>query len=195
MSGWRHRCSAVANRHALSSDYYSRKKITVTPLNFVCKCRAEPPPRKHPKVFGKIGIEQTFAHTRICDLFCTCLRSADELRVFITRHRLLFARARARTSIASAQFRGCESTGRNGFTKPKFFCGEPPKKALRPASSGAKRTNRRRSDSLRRRTRECLALAHDTRAGEIFADARRRARNFSRARTPKAVALRYRDAS
>ena len=40
LSGWRHRCSAVANRSALPSDYYSRKKITVTPLNFVCKCRA-----------------------------------------------------------------------------------------------------------------------------------------------------------
>jgi hypothetical protein len=39
MSGWRYRCSAVANRSALSSDYYSRKKITVTPLNFVCKRR------------------------------------------------------------------------------------------------------------------------------------------------------------
>ncbi len=42
LSGWRHRCSAVANRAALPSDYYSRKKITVTPLNFVCKPR---PPR------------------------------------------------------------------------------------------------------------------------------------------------------
>jgi hypothetical protein len=39
MSGWRHRYSAVANRSALSSDYYSRRKITVTPLNFVCKRR------------------------------------------------------------------------------------------------------------------------------------------------------------
>src|SRR5262249_8371171 len=29
-----------ANRSALPSDYYSEKKITVTPLNFVCKCRA-----------------------------------------------------------------------------------------------------------------------------------------------------------
>jgi hypothetical protein len=40
LSGWRHRCSAVANRAALTIDYYSRKKITVTPLNFVCKPRA-----------------------------------------------------------------------------------------------------------------------------------------------------------
>jgi hypothetical protein len=40
MSGWRHRCSAVANRHALLSDYYKTKKITVTPLNFLCKRRA-----------------------------------------------------------------------------------------------------------------------------------------------------------
>jgi len=29
----------VANRSALHSDYYSRKKITVTQLNFVCKRR------------------------------------------------------------------------------------------------------------------------------------------------------------
>ena len=26
LSGWRHRCSAVANRAALPSDYYSREK-------------------------------------------------------------------------------------------------------------------------------------------------------------------------
>ena len=31
------RCSAVANRSALHPDYYSEKKITVTPLNFVCR--------------------------------------------------------------------------------------------------------------------------------------------------------------
>ena len=40
LSGWRHRYSAVANRPTLHSDYYSREKITVTLLNFVCKCRA-----------------------------------------------------------------------------------------------------------------------------------------------------------
>jgi hypothetical protein len=40
LSGWRHRYSAVANRPTLPSDYYSREKITVTLLNFVCKCRA-----------------------------------------------------------------------------------------------------------------------------------------------------------
>jgi hypothetical protein len=40
LSGWRHRYSAVANRPALPSDYYSRKKLTVTLLNFVCKWRA-----------------------------------------------------------------------------------------------------------------------------------------------------------
>ena len=45
MSGWRYRCSAVANRSALQSDYYSGKKITVTPLNFVCRRhRSRPPP-------------------------------------------------------------------------------------------------------------------------------------------------------
>jgi len=40
LSGWRHRYSAVANRPTLHSDYYSRGKITVTLLNFVCRCRA-----------------------------------------------------------------------------------------------------------------------------------------------------------
>jgi hypothetical protein len=36
--------SAVANRSALHPDYYTGKKITVTPLNFVCKPRGPPPP-------------------------------------------------------------------------------------------------------------------------------------------------------
>jgi hypothetical protein len=43
LSGWRHRFSAVANRHALTSDYYKRKKIIVTPLNFVCSAPAPAP--------------------------------------------------------------------------------------------------------------------------------------------------------
>jgi hypothetical protein len=36
-------CSAVANRRALTSDYYSRKKLTVTSIAFVRNCRREPP--------------------------------------------------------------------------------------------------------------------------------------------------------
>jgi hypothetical protein len=44
MSGWRLKYSAVANRSALPSDYYSRKKIIVTPLDFV-RGRRRPPPR------------------------------------------------------------------------------------------------------------------------------------------------------
>jgi hypothetical protein len=42
--------SAVANRSALRSDYYTGKKITVTPLNFVCMRRRRPPrlPRAAP---------------------------------------------------------------------------------------------------------------------------------------------------
>jgi hypothetical protein len=44
LSGWRHRCSAVANRRALHPDYYKRKKITVTPPNYVRNRRASPPP-------------------------------------------------------------------------------------------------------------------------------------------------------
>jgi hypothetical protein len=46
-----------------SSDYYSGKKITVTPLNFVCKRRTPPPPRKRLTVFRKIGFEQIFSST------------------------------------------------------------------------------------------------------------------------------------
>src|SRR5271170_7692664 len=58
LSGWRHRCSAVANRSALPSDYYSRKKITVTPLNFVCKCRAPPLGHLRFTIVGEIGTEK-----------------------------------------------------------------------------------------------------------------------------------------
>ena len=64
LSGWRHRCSAVANRSALLSDYYSRKKITVTPLNFVCKCRAPPPRREGATVFASHARRQTLSQRR-----------------------------------------------------------------------------------------------------------------------------------
>jgi len=35
MSGWPCKSSAVANRSALQPDYYSRKKLIETPLDFV----------------------------------------------------------------------------------------------------------------------------------------------------------------
>src|SRR5262249_9552100 len=127
LSGWRHRCSAVANRHALSSDYYSRKKITVTPLNFVCKCRTPLPPHKRLAVFRKNRIEQIFSRACKGDLFFAHCRNADELRVFVMRRCLLFSLARAARSFACARFRSRESARSNGFTKAKFFCGEPPK--------------------------------------------------------------------
>jgi hypothetical protein len=52
LSGWRHRCSAVANRRALPSDYYSRKKITVTSLDFVWSDLLPPPQRAHAAIAG-----------------------------------------------------------------------------------------------------------------------------------------------
>jgi hypothetical protein len=64
LSGWRHRCSAVANRHALLSDYYSRKKITVTPINFVCRGRAPPPRRKRRAISRKLARGQIFFATQ-----------------------------------------------------------------------------------------------------------------------------------
>jgi len=70
LSGWRYRCSAVANRSALHSDYYSEKKITVTPLNFVCKPRA---PLLHATHNARCDSNKhqarLFARARACDFF------------------------------------------------------------------------------------------------------------------------------
>jgi hypothetical protein len=52
LSGWRHRCSAVANRRALQSDYYSRKKITVTSLDFVWSGLLPPSQRARAAITG-----------------------------------------------------------------------------------------------------------------------------------------------
>ena len=109
----------------------------------MCKCRAPTPPRKRLAVFRKIRIEQTFARAHIRHQFFARSRNADELRVFVTHRRLLFSLARAARSSAYACFRSRESACNDGFTKAKFFCGEPPEKALRPVFGGAKRTNRR----------------------------------------------------
>src|SRR5271170_2291291 len=45
--------SAVANRQALQLDYYSRKKIIVTPPNYVRNCRLPPRQRAHLGIAGK----------------------------------------------------------------------------------------------------------------------------------------------
>jgi hypothetical protein len=164
----------------------------------VCKCRAAPPPCKRPTVSREIRIEQTFGRARTCAIFCSRGRNADELRVFVARRRLLFCAAGAFPRAASTRFRSREGARRNGFTKPKFFCGEPPEKALRPVLGGAKRTNRRqtiRSGGTRGAVR---APARHPRRGDFRRRSRPRAprtAEFSRARTPGAVALRYRDAA
>jgi hypothetical protein len=168
----------------------------VTPLNFVCKCRAAPPPRQRPTASGEISIEQTFGRAQFCAFFCSCDRNTDELRVFITRRRLFFRRACARRRPSSIRFRSREGVRRNGFTKPKFFYGKPAEKALRPALEGAKRTNRRqaiRSGGTREAVR---ALAWHPRRGDFRRRSRPRApraTEFSHARTPEAAALRFRD--
>ena len=164
----------------------------------MCKCRAPPAPRKRPAVFRKIRIEQIFSRAGTCDLFFVRCRNADELRVFVTRRRLLFSCARAARSPASARFRSCESIRSNGFTKAKFFCGERPEKALRRTFRDAKRTNRCRRFASAVPLEAVCDAARQPRAGD-FRDAWRCARlarrNFPHVRAPMKVALRCRDVS
>src|SRR5215472_3558535 len=94
----------------------------------------------------------------VCSLLARALERASHRRNFAV------ARARAGTDSPSQNF--LRRTAQKGAPAGVF---------------GRKTHESAASDSLRRRTRECLALAHDTGAGEIFANARRRARNFSRA--------------
>jgi len=139
----------------------------VTPLNFVCKCRTPLPARKRPAVFREIRIEQIFSRACICDLFFARCRNADELRVFVTRRRLLLSLARAARSSACACFRSRESARSNGFTKSKFFCGEPPKKALWQALRGAKCTNRGRRFVSAAPVEAVCGAARHLRAGDF----------------------------
>ena len=141
----------------------------MTPLNFVCNCRPPTPPRKLLAVFRKIRIEQIFARARIRDQFFARCRNADELRVFATHCRLLFAPARAANSSAKMRFRSRESARSNGFTKAKFFCGEPPERALGRAFRGANRTNRCRRFASAAAS-EAFAAPRSARVREIFRD-------------------------
>jgi hypothetical protein len=81
LSGWRYRYSAVANRSALHSDYYSGRKITGTPLNFVCKRRRR-----------RDYLAATFAATR---------RSAQTIRVFQNLLRVFLRNAKNADEIAT----------------------------------------------------------------------------------------------
>jgi len=50
----------IANRSALASDYYSRKKITVSPLDFVRKSRRWPPRSARDAMFGAMLQQKSF---------------------------------------------------------------------------------------------------------------------------------------
>ncbi len=81
LSGWRHRCSAVANRAALTIDYYSRKKITVTRLNFVCKPRAPRARRRRCRCAARATRRRPLCLMRSCATFRTKERSADKMGI------------------------------------------------------------------------------------------------------------------
>jgi hypothetical protein len=168
----------------------------VTPLNFVCKCRAAPPPRQRPTVSGEISIEQTFGRAQSCAFFCSCDRNTDELWVlsrgvvcsFVARvleedrHRHAFAVARACA--------GTDSPSQNFFTanRPKRRSGR--RWRAQNARIGARRfAPAARAEAVR-------ALAWHPRRGDFRRRSRPRApraTEFSHARTPEAAALRFRD--
>ena len=93
MSGWRYRYSAVANRSALQPDYYSGRKITVTPLNFVCKCRRS---QQYRSLIGVSKRGAACKHSRVPEISANVWvkrKNADEIVVF-ARCATLLARAR-----------------------------------------------------------------------------------------------------
>ena len=110
----------------------------MTPLNFVCKCRAPSPRRKPLAVFRKTRIEQIFGRARIRDLFFARCRNADGLRVFVMPRHLLFCLTRAARSPASTRLRSRENTCRNGFTKGKIFLRRTARKGILAGVSGRK---------------------------------------------------------
>jgi hypothetical protein len=59
----------TANRPALPSDYYSRKKITVTPLDFVCNRRRALPRSARNSHSGKTPREKLFRSRIFADDF------------------------------------------------------------------------------------------------------------------------------
>ena len=84
LSGWRYRCSAVANRSALQPDYYSRKKITVTPLNFVCRRRRRARRTDRAKTLRRVAVRKNFFGARCCRTTFATGENADEICVFAT---------------------------------------------------------------------------------------------------------------
>ncbi|MFZ0607662.1 MAG: hypothetical protein WAM75_08305, partial [Xanthobacteraceae bacterium] len=69
LSGWRYRCSAVANRSALHPDYYTGKKITVTPLNFVYRRRRPRRRARRAMQVGSVERGNTFTAASAADNF------------------------------------------------------------------------------------------------------------------------------
>jgi hypothetical protein len=87
--------SAVANRSALHPDYYSEKKITVTPLNFVCK-RRRPARLRDAREARRLGFTApTISSTHIGASHFAIQRNADELRLFAAHNfRVVLKRTR-----------------------------------------------------------------------------------------------------
>jgi hypothetical protein len=119
LSGWRHRYSAVANRRALHSDYYSRKKITVTPLNFVCKCRALPLRCKRDSERRKIEstLNRFSMHARA--KFSAQCGSAHKMRVSTSFAAERFASSCAYQTTRARALRTRDNGRDDGFTTVK----------------------------------------------------------------------------
>ena len=124
LSGWRHRCSAVANRRALPSDYYSRRKIIVTPLNFVCKGRAFLRGRISSSLVGKHATEKFLQGCAGARENSTCRGSADEIRVFSTSSKRVL-RTSERASLPGIAHLRCAVTAISSPSRrEKKFCGK-----------------------------------------------------------------------
>jgi hypothetical protein len=132
LSGWRHRCSAVANRAALTIDYYSRKKITVTPLNFVCKPRAPRARRCRGGSADRATLRRTLYLVRSCATFRMQQRSADNMGMCDTRGRAMRKALRAHRARSVGIIARAKTPSTRDFPTRKKIRGERAKTRFAP---------------------------------------------------------------
>jgi hypothetical protein len=115
-------CSAVANRRALTSDYYSRKKLTVTSIAFVRNWRVRAPRAMRFAIADSAIQPNNFSFAQSGAAESTQCENADETWLSVAFHSLIFSEIGAPAASLSRVFRHREKSTRKGRAGEKIFC-------------------------------------------------------------------------
>jgi hypothetical protein len=94
----------------------------VTPLNFVCKCRALPFFRRRAAIAARVSRRKYFPARDFRAIICSRCKNADVMRVFAKTDFQMFAGRSGRAGARSGRFATRNGAKTGGFTTRKKIC-------------------------------------------------------------------------